>query len=544
MSTRMFYRYAVRACLACGSLLGVCVGCDRPPARAAASAHETTAVVSEPRDTIVRRVVRRTRHASAMQRVTQGLHARRALAPLDSLLVVRVYDQRGVELAGVPVAWTLATAGEGAELRVVDSRTDSLGLARASFAPGASADSQHVMATVDSVGRIDFGVLVQSTSVSVRISADEIWSGDETAAVAELRDSTGRELSGGEVSWGSKDSSIVRVHGTAPGRAAITGVAAGETAIVAWLAAGKPQGSARVSVRPVINGRVVTLDGRVPPPMRVEVRSDRLREQLLPVAGAFTARIPFDYEAAVELIGTPGDSTSYHAFDVRVHDQRDVENLRIALVPTSWRIETGTYAGREVAIDANRAMQRTGRGAAFWRLVPLSGTAPRRLLGWADADLPLHIAFNRARSVEPVTAADSGAFWNAARQMERDLGMRLWEPAGMGDSARLAIVPVEIGVQGAEGHTFLASAAEGNANDGVVLFRHSTTLHDAHVVTHELLHLIGFGHTNAWPTVSVPAGGSEPRLTPEDVAYVQLAYRLRRLQRETGARPGLPVAAP
>ena len=114
----------------------------------------------------------------------------------------------------------------------------------------------------------------------------------------------------------------------------------------------------------------------------------------------------------------------------------------------------------------------------------------------------------------------------------------------MSDSSRLAIVPIEIGVQGAEGHTFLASAAEGNANDGVVLFRHSSTLHDAHVVTHELLHLIGFGHTSAWETVSIPSGGSEPRLTPQDVAYVQLAYRLRRIQRETGARPGLPVAAP
>ena len=508
------------------------------------SAHETAAAVAAPSDTVVRRVLRRTRHASAIQRVTQALQATRALTPLDSVLVVRVYDQRGVELANVPVAWMLTAGGEGAMLRVIDARTDSLGLARATFTPGATADSQHVMATVDSVGRIDFGVLVQAATLNVRLSPDQIWSGDESAAAAELRDAAGRELTGGYVSWGSKDSTIVQVRGTPSGRATITGVAAGETAIVGWLAAGKPQGSARVSVRPVINGRVVTIDGRAPPPMRLEVRAGRVREPLALVAGAFTARIPLDDEAPVEFIGTPVDSTPYHAFDVRVHDQRDVEHLRIALVPTSWRIEGGTYAGREVPIDANRAMQRTGRGAAFWRLVPLSGKAPRRLMGWSDADLPLHVAFNRSRSSEPVTAADSGAFWDAARQMERDLGMRMWEPAGMSDSSRLAIVPIEIGVQGAEGHTFLASAAEGNANDGVVLFRHSSTLHDAHVVTHELLHLIGFGHTSAWETVSIPSGGSEPRLTPQDVAYVQLAYRLRRIQRETGARPGLPVAAP
>jgi hypothetical protein len=236
-------------------------------------------------------------------------------------------------------------------------------------------------------------------------------------------------------------------------------------------------------------------------------------------------------------------SAPYHAADVRVHAPRELGSLRIALVPTVWRIDAGTYQGRDVPIDANRAMQRT-RGPGFWRLVPLSGTAPRRLLGWAERDLPLHLAFDRRRSVDAITAADSVAFWTAAQQMERDLGMRLFMPADIEDSARVFVVPVEVGDQNAEGHTFLTSAAEGDATDGVVLLRRSATLRDSHVVTHELLHLLGFGHTEAWPTVSVPAGGSEPRLTVSDVAYAQLAYRLRRAQRETGARPGLPVAAP
>jgi len=105
-------------------------------------------------------------------------------------------------------------------------------------------------------------------------------------------------------------------------------------------------------------------------------------------------------------------------------------------------------------------------------------------------------------------------------------------------------VPVEIGERGAEGETFVSWAQAGDATSGVLVFRRAATLGESHVVTHELAHLLGFGHTNAWSTVAVPAGGTEPGLTPGDVAYIQLAYRLRRLQRETGARPGLPIAAP
>jgi hypothetical protein len=82
----------------------------------------------------------------------------------------------------------------------------------------------------------------------------------------------------------------------------------------------------------------------------------------------------------------------------------------------------------------------------------------------------------------------------------------------------------------------------GDARDGVLVFHEAATLRNPHVVAHELAHLLGFGHSSWWATISEPVGGREPRLTPQDVAYMQLAMRLRRLQQETGARPGLPVA--
>jgi len=539
----MLYRYAGLPVLARCAALGVLsIGCDRARERDDPVSAQSTAAVSAP-DTVVRRVLRRVRAASAIQRVTQKIPVARALVPVDSPLAVRVYDQRGVELRDVAVAWDGVAPADGAVLRVLNARTDSLGISRARFTPGPTADTQHVTATVTGVGRIDFGIVVPAASVRVRLAHPEVWTGDDLPVTAELRDAAGGVLTGGAVKWASNDSGIARIRTAGSARAVVTGVAAGDTRIVGWVGAGKVQDSARVLVKAVIDGRIVTLDGAAPPSVRLEVRSDGVRQTLAVDAGAFGARIPLAYEAPVEFMGAlTDDASAYHAFDVRVHAQRDLEHLRIVLVPTTWRIDAGTYAGRVVPIDAARAMQRTGRTVAFWRLVPLSGNAPRRLMGWAESELPIHLAFNRARSTEPVTSADSSAFWSSAHQMERDLGMRLFVAAEMSDTASARIVPVEIGAQDAEGHTFVASGAEGNANDGVVLLRHASTLHDAHVVTHELLHLIGFGHTDAWPTVSLPAGGSEPRLTPFDVAYVQLAYRLRRVQRETGARPGLPVA--
>lgn len=501
-------------------------------------------------DTIVRRVVRATRRPSAIQRVTQNVHARRAGEPLDTVLVVRVYDQRGVEMGGVPVHWTVE--GTGARLRASDARTDSQGLARASFVSGASADTQHVYASVDGVGRIDFGILVPAGRVRVHLARADVWSGDDMVAVAALSDSAGHALSGGDVSWVSTDTSVFRVRREAAGRARITAVGAGEASVVAWPTAGRVHGETRLRVRPIISGAFVTLDGSPPPPMRAEVLSNAVRESLSVVDGRFTKRVLLDPEAAVELRAEPAlpaDRSHFSSVDVRVHSQRDIERLRVALVPTSWRIDSGTYTGRIAPIDAERAMQRVGRGAPFWRLVPLSGTGPRRLLGWRESDLPLRLAFDRARSREPISVEDSTAFWNTARRMERDLGMRLFVPAEIGapaiaDSRAANLVGIEVGHAGSEGETFVSWGRAGDAGDGVLRFRRSATLRDPAVVTHELVHLIGFGHTSAWKSVAALSGVGEPALTVSDVAYIRLAMRLRRLQRDTGVRPGLPVAAP
>ena len=67
-----------------------------------------------------------------------------------------------------------------------------------------------------------------------------------------------------------------------------------------------------------------------------------------------------------------------------------------------------------------------------------------------------------------------------------------------------------------------------------------------HLVSHELMHALGAGHTCQWKSVSADVIRCpelrEEMPTPHDVAYVQVLYRVRDLQRATGARWGLDAA--
>ena len=478
-----------------------------------------------------------------MERPTGVVRALKALEPLDSVLAVRVFDQRGRAMSGVPVQWTLANAGAGAEIHVINAKTDTLGRSRATFTPGRSADEQSAVATVADVGHIEFTVSVPVTSIRVVPERTMVWSGDDAIVGADLRDIDGHQLTGGVLSWATTDTSALRVHSADASHARVTGALAGTTTLVAWVGDGRVRGTGRVTVRPVVVGGFVTIDGAPVPPMRMEVRAGDVRDSVAVDDAQFRQRIDLPLESDVDVYASTRSAAPYHEIHIRATSPRELQDLRIALVPTTWRVDAGTYRGRELPIDVARAMHRTGRGAPFWRLVPISGPGPRKLLGWRESEFPLRLAFNRSRSSEPITANDSVAFWAIVRQMEQDLGATVFAPADMrGDTSARGMVSVEITAQATQGHTFVSWGQPGDASNGVMLFRQAATLRDPHVVTHELLHLLGFGHSTSWTTVSEPIGGREARLTPEDVAYIQLAMRLRHVQQQIGARPGLPVA--
>ena len=398
-----------------------------------------------------------------MQRVTPLVHPVRAGAQLDQPLVIRVLDQRGRELEGVPVKWTLIAAGEGATLRVVNATTDTLGLSRATFVAGASADTQTVAAEVDSVGRIDFQLQLPLGALRIETSVNTLRVGDSTEARAVLMDLAGARLSGGRPHWGSTDTMSLLVREKAPGIATVRARRVGRADVAAWTAGGKVQDRSTIVVR--YRGEIIA-------------------------------------------------------------------------IPAAWRIDAGSYAGTEVPIDARGAVGARGE-SGFWRRVPVTGRG-ETILGWKPSDYPLRIAFDRQRSSERVSPQDSAAFWAAADQLERDIGADLFAPATLQSARPEGTISVEIGSQYAEGHTFIVWNMQGDAYDGVVTLRYASTAQNAAVVTHELLHLLGFGHTAAWRTNMHPVTTGIVRATPQDVAYAQLALHLRKRQVQDDALPALP----
>lgn len=183
-----------------------------------------------------------------------------------------------------------------------------------------------------------------------------------------------------------------------------------------------------------------------------------------------------------------------------------------------WTIRGGTYTGETVVIDRRKA---TRRGSHFWRISTIRNDA--RIVGWNPSRLPAPVGL-RAR----VSEADSVAFWEILRQMETDMGMRLFEPFTLGrDTDPYDVIVVDLqNMAGEDGVTLITWSGSGAPYDARVNLRSLATLRHPGIVTHEMMHALGFGHTSAWSSVMNPHGTSN-RLTRDDVAYAQAAFEAR-----------------
>jgi hypothetical protein len=155
---------------------------------------------------------------------------------------------------------------------------------------------------------------------------------------------------------------------------------------------------------------------------------------------------------------------------------------------------------------------------------------------WADADLPVPLAFNRTTGA--ITAADSIALWGVIDQMQRELGRQLFVPTDFsqvvapdvnGFSRKAVLVSVDPTLSGFSGFTNWIWDGALNMLAAKTRVRLDTFLADRSLMTHELLHALGFHHTCAWVTVMGGYGcTSAPGATQADAAAFALGYQVRR----------------
>jgi len=207
--------------------------------------------------------------------------------------------------------------------------------------------------------------------------------------------------------------------------------------------------------------------------------------------------------------------------------------LAVAAIPAAsaqlpadsgWTIRAGRFANVWIPIQSGKALAGRG-GSRFWRAS--SRRHPDRMVGWNPSRLPIPVALRRGSG--RISESDSASFWKILGAIESDLGMSVFRPATIGkDDDPDDVIVVEVKpVGGADGVTLLTWTEGGEVYDARVRLRHTGLLGDSHVVTHEMMHALGFGHTTAWASIMSPGTSRVDRLTSTDVAYAQYAFNSR-----------------
>ncbi|HEX6908855.1 MAG TPA: carboxypeptidase-like regulatory domain-containing protein [Longimicrobium sp.] len=336
--------------------------------------------------------------------------------------------------------------------------------------------------------------------------------------------------------------------------------------LLSTLIATAPALPAAAQEGPVLRGRVVTADGAPAAGMRVHAgwqgsldAQPRWDSATVDSAGRFRLPLPDSLPDSLTVVVDAADAAlrAHHPAVARVPraQVRDREH-GFVLAPREWAIPAGFYAGRRVPISPDLARQPTCAGCSgFWIRMggPRAGTG---FQGWISSRFPLRVAFERGGSVPVGAAPDSAAFWRAAAGVEEALGQDLFRPVPF--AATLPrdveddpddVVLVRIDRTLSTGGLTTMVGSRGNVEyAGLALQRASAVLEQwgLELVQHELMHVLGLGHTCAWRSVLADVTRCPrmraPSPTPQDVAYTQLLYRVRELQRGGTLRWGLDAA--
>ncbi|HEX8905337.1 MAG TPA: hypothetical protein VF771_10870 [Longimicrobiaceae bacterium] len=309
----------------------------------------------------------------------------------------------------------------------------------------------------------------------------------------------------------------------------------------------------------MLEGRVIAADGADTREVRVRVQAGVIADSAdVGEQGRFAVKVPDGADSVTLLVDAATGARSFHSARVELGPAELRREQEIILLPRAWTITAGTYAGETVEIDIARAFEKPcATCSGFYRRSPLRVDSARTIVAeWPAERFPLRVAFDREWSGVNVSVRDSVVFWSQVQEMEDAFGADIFRPATFAEAAPhdngpndVILVWFDPELKGLVG---LGSAISNNAAEieygDLRLDRAALSSRDAvpGLVAHELMHTLGFGHTCAWRTVLADVRRCPelvaPVPTPEDVAYVQLAARVRALQRERRGRWALEAA--
>jgi hypothetical protein len=283
------------------------------------------------------------------------------------------------------------------------------------------------------------------------------------------------------------------------------------------------------------------------PALRVTVRStaDPTRHAASASAdatGAFALDAPIGSWGALDLIVDAPPGTRRLVHPLLTHATADVAGgllSRPLVVPESATFASADFGTRTIPFstrDAFAAVCTDTSNANCNSFYPASWRTRTPEL-WPVTDLPVPVAFNRVASNGTVTDADSIAVWQIIGKMQNDLGRPLFRPATFeslappndsGYSRGAVLISIDNTLAPTAGYTNWFYDGQGNIFQARTRVGSESALARSGLITHELLHALGFHHTCAWPSVM---GGYGCALlggaTIQDAAAFNLAFALR-----------------
>lgn len=465
---------------------------------------------------------------------------------LPEPLAVAVRRPDGSGVPGVVVTWRGAPAEA---IEVIDSVTRADGTARARWALAATSETQRLEAAIGAgSSAIEFTARVRVAALEIHPRRLALWPGDTAGLSVAAFDARGARLAG-EARIESRDPDVVRVLGDAR----LVARAVGRTAV--WVTVGDR--SVPLAARVAESSEAHLLEGTLRPllpgslpPLRVvattafgsfAAHSDTDGRFRVPMPDSLVADEPvrIDVDAGPETGLLPA----------RLVVTPDALPLSLVLLPRQWRIDRGVFAGEVVDVSLDAAATATAPADySFWFGRPTPGSLRFSLWTWAPDSLPARVAIVRRLSPD-WQPEDSALVWQRLDQLEAYFGRDLFEPIPDDGYDRSHLPPRTVGVMVdrccgfAEIFTAVQPPVQWDAT--VDLHRDATTIHAsqgtlhralvnlgsttaATFIWHEMFHVLGAGHGCGWLSVQSNCDLKTPYgPTPEDVAYMELAWALR-----------------
>lgn len=504
---------------------------------------------------------------------------------LPTGLVVKV--TRGGEAAsGLTINWAVPE-GTGS-ITPATATTDANGESSATWTLGAVTAAQTATARLEgtSMPAVAFHASVPIATMGFAKKALDLWMGDAVSVDAQPKDANSVALTG-PVELSTSDAAVATLSG-----GQVTGHSDGVAQIRAR--AGTARDSMQVDVYRVLHGRATDMQfAPVAGIVGTATRGSMIDTAVFTPDGSYTIRMRSHLDSGnLEILMDPPNrsgSPYYPALAIMPVDcpiitvtcgGGDVsKDLNFLLLPRSWSVQKGKYAGQHLVIDLRKAMEGANSSGSYFNDAGPEGLFAGGMRAWQPDAYPIRVAIRRTGASEVATAADSVALWALLREMEATLGRSLFTPvpeeAGwtMGEptAAQQNVVQVMVSrpdVPG--GHTgaaFLTNfsltdllydqhhallgwrgskpdtlqLANSDARAGGVYLATPGTMHVAATVKHEFMHVLGVGHGCAWTSLMSYCGKAPPDddLTLEDVAYWEYLDAVRIAERAAKAQFGL-----